>query len=327
MRNDNGLFRVARFHHHCHRLPIHQIFLRIGDHCLHQHGIGRAIGGDINEVKAACAVQHGPIGQSHADLDAIRRAGTAFAAELQQLPLCHGEADADRVIAHNRHQRARIRAHDIAGAERRTPRAAIKRRADFGIAVIDLGLLQLRFRRRHLGLGFCLCRDAVIQGRLRDGVGFHQFPPARHLRGGIGQISPRAIKLRAAECHFGGEGRLFQGEQQLPGLHRIALIEMPRLQKPGDAGHDIHPVNRLHPANEIRAAADGLAFHAADKNCRRRGGGLLAGGWGFLLATGQERQGQSQYHRKRKARGALLVTQGHGGHSPSTIGRHAATSQ
>ena len=115
------------------------------------------------------------------------------------MPLRHREADADGIIAHNRDQRATAGADNIARAERRTPCAAIKGRADFGIVVIDLGLLQLRFGPRHFGFGFRFGSDPIIQGCLRDGVGFHQFAPARHLGGGIGQIGARAIQLRTAE--------------------------------------------------------------------------------------------------------------------------------
>ena len=271
--------------------------MRIGDHCLHQHGIGRAIGGDINEVKTAGAIQHGPIWQAHAYLDAIRRAGTAFTAEIQQLPLRDREADADWVIAHNRDQRAAAWADDITGAERRTPRAAIKGRADFGIVVIDLRLLQLRFCGSDLGLGFRFGRDPVIQGCLRDGIGFHQFAPACDLGGGIGQISTRAIHLRAAERDLGREGWLFQGEQHLPGLDGITFIEMPRLQKAGDARDDINPVNRFDAPDEIGPAADGLALHAGDKHRGWWRSGLLAGGGGFFLAAGQQGQGQGHHQR------------------------------
>ena len=293
------MFRITRFHHHRHRLPIHQKLLRIGDHRLHQHGIGRAIGGDVNEVKTARAVQHGAIWQAHAYLDAIRRAGTAFTAEIQQLPLRDREADADWVIAHNRDQRAAAWADDITGAERRTPRATIKGRADFGIVVVDLRLLQLRFCGCDLGLGFRFGSDAVIQGCLRDGVGFHQFAPARDLGGGIGQICARAIHLRAAERDLSREGRLFKGEQQLPGFHRIAFIEMPRLEKARDAGDDVNLVDGFDAPDEISTAADGLALHTGDKHRGWWRSGLLAGGGGFFLAAGQDqdRHGQGQNHR------------------------------
>jgi hypothetical protein len=60
---------------------------------------------------------------------------------------------------------------------------------------------------------------------------------------------------------------------------------MPRLQKARDPRHNVNAVNRFHAANEICAAANGLAFHAADENRGRWGSGLLASGGGFFLAA------------------------------------------
>ena len=184
-----------------------------------------------------------------------------------------------------------IRPDHVAGAERGAPRAPVESSPDLGVAVLDARLFELRARRLDLGPGLRLGGDALIEGRLRDGVGAHQFPPALDLGGGVVEIGDAAVDLRLAQRDLGREGRLLDGEEQVVRLDRVAFVEVAGVEEAGDARADIDLVDRLDAADELGALGNRLHGDALDGDRRRRAR-LTRRRGGFLAA------GERQHHRQ-----------------------------
>ena len=87
---------------------------------------------------------------------------------VEHLALARLEDDVDRVLAHDRRERAGGRPDQIADGEVREADATVDRRANLGIAEIDLRLLERRLGFQNVGLRRRLVGGALIDRRLRD---------------------------------------------------------------------------------------------------------------------------------------------------------------
>ena len=91
------------------------------------------------------------------------------AAQVERGALRHREQHVHRVLADDRRQRAAGRRDDIAFGDRGAADLAVDRRADLGVAEVDLGGLQLRLRAGDLRRKGALRGERGVDGRLLPG--------------------------------------------------------------------------------------------------------------------------------------------------------------
>ena len=195
----------------------------------------------------------GAVGQAHAHGDMpVRIAELGDAAlVVEHVALARLENHVDRVLAHDRRERAGWRTDQIADGEIGEPDAAVDRRVDLGIAEIDLRLVERRLRLEHVGLRRRLVGRALIDGGLRDVLVAHQLLAARELKRGIGLGRLGLGEIGALLRDRRLVGVLLDAEQEVAGLDHLAFGEEALLDEARHARDDVDLVDGGDAADEI----------------------------------------------------------------------------
>jgi hypothetical protein len=179
------------------------------------------------------------------------------------------------------------RADEVADRDGGAPDAAGERRADLGVAQLQLGLVQGCLQARDLAAGIGLFGGGLIEPLLRAGAARDQLRGAIDLERGQGQRRFRLLDA-ALDLIDGGFVRLLlDHEQEVTLLDVLAFLEQAFLQKALDAGAQLDLVARLNAAREGGCGLDLLLHHRdhGDRGWRRGRLGPLG-----LAAVGNKRR-------------------------------------
>ncbi len=202
----------------------------------------------------------------------IDRRGDPLAV-FDHVGLARLERDIDRILADDGRERAGRGTDQIADGEIGDADAAVDRRADLGIAEIDLGLFEQGLRFQNIGLGGLLGGLVLIDRRLRDVLVFHQFLGALQLQVGVHlrRLGPGEIGLLL--IHGGLVSIRLDAKQQIAGLDHLAFGEIALPDKAGHTRDDIDLVDGNDAADEIAGFRHLAIGHSNDRN---RGRGICA---------------------------------------------------
>ena len=252
------------------------------------------IDADIDEVEPAGLRVGGAVGEPKADhhIALIRTLRGGTTPDLQELALGHWKGDVDRVLGHDRGERAALGADQVADRVLGTADASGEWRLDLGIGQIEHrllegGLLALEIAARLALLGLGLV-ELLLGGRL---------PPD--------QLSlPVDLKIGELKRGLGaGDGgldlvdgclvlTLLQHEEQIAGLDLGTLLEELALKVARHPRAEVHAVDRLDPGGEGRGRRH-LAFLHQGNGDRRSGGGWRGRGLSLTLVASSGSQGQA----------------------------------
>ena len=212
------------------------------------------------------------------------------------------EDDVHRVLADDRRENAGARRDIIADRHQGAADLAVDRRANVGVAEIDLRLVELRLGAQHLGLEGQLVRLRGVDGRLLPGRGVEQRLGARQGQVGVLQLRLVLSDHRLLRLDIGLERALLEAVEQLALLDFRAFGEVALVKESRDAGDEVDPVGRLDAADILARRGDRLpdGRHDADRRRRRRR---------LLRDNAERRQAKDEGEQKRgptQARPAAL---------------------
>src|SRR5262249_38782248 len=141
--------------------------------------------------------------------------------------------------------------------------------ADFSVAEIDLGRLQLRLRRGDLRRQGALVRDVLVELLLLSGGRLQQVAGPRELLLGKSVLRLELGDIGFVGIDLGPERRLLEQIEEVALLDLGPLDKLPLFEKRGNARDQRYPPDRLNAADEFVALGDLLAF-GPDHADRRR---------------------------------------------------------
>ena len=174
--------------------------------------------------------------------------------------------------------------------------AAVDRRADVGVAEVDLRLRQRRPHLQHLGPAGVERRLVLVDDRLRAPLLPGQLELSGILQVGVGRLGlgRGEVRLRLVDLRL--ELHLLELVKQLARLDVLTFAEQHLVEKALDASAHVDLVDRLDPPDEFEGLADPLQrCRAYADGRRRRRGGLLLG-----VAAGENQdQSKRQWEQAR----------------------------
>jgi hypothetical protein len=161
---------------------------------------------------------------------------------------------------------------DVALRDGGLPDLARNGSADFGVAQVDLRLLELRLRAKNLRFETSFGSKSGVVGRsLTRWAGKKGFGPLQSLFR-ILKLRLQLIDCRLFRLNVGFEGRLLDTVEQIAFFDLGSFIEEALLKKSRDAREEIDASDSLYPADKLARFCQGLFFGPDDADRRRSGG-------------------------------------------------------
>jgi hypothetical protein len=234
--------------------------------------MGVGLGGDriVDEVEFALLAVDAAIGKLDFDAESPETASRDEPlAKLVHSAHRDRKYHIHRVLAYDCGKRAGRGADDVALRDSGQPDLARDRSVDFGVAQVDLRLLELRLRAEHLRLQASFGCDGGVVGRLLTGW-------AGKKRFGALQSLFRKLKLRLQlidrgllRLNVGFERRLLDTVEQFAFFDLGSFIEEALLQKSRHARDEIDTSHSLYSADKPAGFRQGLFFRPDDAHRRR----------------------------------------------------------
>jgi hypothetical protein len=200
------------------------------------------------------------------------------------------EADPHRVHLRERgeQRRIRVRGDEAALGTNRASRNAADGRGDLRIREIELGLLEVRFRRGDGGRTGVHVRGGLVELALRDGLLFGERHQALGLAHRELALHALLLQRRARLLHRELVGSRVDLEERAAGGNGRAFVEEPLLEDARHARADFHLARSLGLAHRLDGDGHLLLrdLHHRDRHRRRRR--ALRGGPVLLPACGNE---------------------------------------
>ncbi len=241
----------------------------------HRHGIRRCVDLHVEEIADAGMGIDVSVRQPDMNDDVgvlVRFSHPALVVE--NVALADLKDDVDRILADDGGKPSGRGLHQIADGERGEPDPPVDRRADLGVAEIDLRLVELRLRLHDARQRPLFVRLALVDGGLRDVVVADELLAALQLqlcvdlrRLGLGERGARLLDGSLVR-------RLLDPEQQIALLDLLPFGEIALLDEARHARDDIDFVDRRDPSDVVAGLRDLAADHGRDGNGRRRHGVL-----------------------------------------------------
>ena len=269
--------RLADLGDHGDELAVHENAVGIGEHRANLHGVGSLVDRHIDEIDLAGMRVSAAVGKPDVD-DRVHRIGLPLLADLEHLALRDGEGHVDGVLPDDGRQRAGRGSDEVADRNRCPSDPTRQRSANFGVAELQLRLLQRSLLARQLASSIALLSGHHIQSLLRARLTLDKGGLPLDLY--VCELQRRLRLLNAGiDLVDGGlVGRLLDDEQQVALLDVLAFVEQALLEEALHTRAQLHLVLRLHAPGEGQGRPDLILGDGDDGNRRRRrlGGGFLA---------------------------------------------------
>ena len=166
LRDQQRSLRLADLGDHGDELAVDEHAVGIGEHRAHLHRVRPLVDRHIDEIDLAGMRVAAVVGKPDVD-DRVHRVRLPLLAELEHLALRDGKGDVDRVLPDDGRQRAGRGSDEVADRDRCPSDASRQGGPDFGIAELQLRLLQGSLLARQLTLRIALLGGLHVQALLR----------------------------------------------------------------------------------------------------------------------------------------------------------------
>ena len=298
LRHDDRVLPRAALHLGRHEHAGPQGLLRVRQRRAHQERPRVLAEGRVGEVDAPGLRVGDAVGHDDLHLEVLVRRQRELLLlhqflELGHLVLRHAEVHPHRIERGDVGELGTVRERVDVGALalQRAAHQAGHRRADGGVAEVELLLRHLRLRGEHRGARRVELALRLVEVSLRQGALLGERLHALEIRRrrGVARLLREQLALRRLELRL--ERLRIDLEQHLPLLDQLALLVGDLVEEAGNARHDVHLLRALGLRDEALDVRDRLRLHGHHRDLRC--GPLLRRR--FLGAGSRQRGSQSGF--------------------------------